>query len=108
MQGFDFKRYLFSAKKELDWFYQEGASNIFPDRWESFLEPIPVEKRDNLMQAYYEILTGEDHSKKLKQRKHGAHGKEVLLNYWRMKILFLISQMISLLKHLQGLNVIIL
>ena len=56
-------------KKELDWFYQEGASNIFPDRWESFLEPIPVEKRDNLMQAYYEILTGEDHSKKIKAAK---------------------------------------
>ncbi len=56
-------------KKELDWFYQEGASNIFPDRWESFLEPIPVEKRDNLMQAYYEILTGEDHSKKIEAAK---------------------------------------
>ena len=56
-------------KKELDWFYQEGANNIFPDRWESFLEPIPVEKRDNLMQAYYEILTGEDHSKKIEAAK---------------------------------------
>jgi proline iminopeptidase len=56
-------------KKELDWFYQEGASNIFPDRWESFLDPIPVEKRDNLMQAYYEILTGEDHSKKIEAAK---------------------------------------
>ena len=52
-------------KKEIDWFYQEGANNIFPDRWESFLAPIPVEKRDNLMQAYYEILTGDDHSKKI-------------------------------------------
>ena len=56
-------------KKELDWFYQEGANNVFPDRWESFLEPIPVEKRDNLMQAYYEILTGEDHSKKIEAAK---------------------------------------
>ena len=56
-------------KKEIDWFYQEGANNIFPDRWESFLEPIPVEKRDNLMQAYYEILTGDDHSKKIEAAK---------------------------------------
>ena len=56
-------------KKELDWFYQEGANSVFPDRWESFLEPIPVEKRDNLMQAYYEILTGEDHSKKIEAAK---------------------------------------
>ena len=56
-------------KKEIDWFYQEGANNIFPDRWESFLAPIPVEKRDNLMQAYYEILTGDDHSKKIEAAK---------------------------------------
>ena len=56
-------------KKELDWFYQEGANNVFPDRWESFFEPIPVEKRDNLMQAYYEILTGEDYSKKIEAAK---------------------------------------
>ena len=56
-------------KKEIDWFYQEGANNIFPDRWESFSAPIPVEKRDNLMQAYYEILTGDDHSKKIEAAK---------------------------------------
>ena len=56
-------------KKEIDWFYQEGANNIYPDRWESFLAPIPVEKRDNLMQAYYEILTGDDHSKKIEAAK---------------------------------------
>ena len=56
-------------KKEIDWFYQEGANNIFPDRWESFLAPIPVEKRDNLMQAYNEILTGDDHSKKIEAAK---------------------------------------
>ena len=56
-------------KKGIDWFYQEGANNIFPDRWESFLAPIPIEKRDNLMQAYYEILTGDDHSKKIEAAK---------------------------------------
>ena len=56
-------------KKEIDWFYQEGANNIFPDRWESFSAPIPVEKRDNLMQAYYEILTGNNHSKKIEAAK---------------------------------------
>ena len=56
-------------KKEIDWFYQEGANNIFPDRWESFSAPIPVEKRDNLMQAYYEILTGDDYSKKIEAAK---------------------------------------
>ena len=45
-------------KKELDWFYQEGTSNIFPDAWEKFIEPIDVSKRDNLISAYYEIFNG--------------------------------------------------
>ena len=47
-------------KKELQWFYQEGASFIYPDAWEKYLAPIHEDKHDNLMSAYYEILTGND------------------------------------------------
>ncbi len=53
-------------KKELDWFYQEGASKIFPEPWQEFLEPIEDDKRDNLMDAYREIFYGDDQEKKLK------------------------------------------
>ena len=56
-------------KKEIDWFYQYGASNIFPDKWESYLAPIPENKRDNLLNAYYEILTGDDQNKKIEAAK---------------------------------------
>ena len=52
-------------KKELDWFYQDGTSNIFPDAWEKFIEPIEKSKRDNLISAYYEIFNGDDEDKKL-------------------------------------------
>ena len=52
-------------KKELDWFYQEGASKIFPEPWEEFLQPIEDDKRDNLMDAYREIFYGDDQDKKL-------------------------------------------
>lgn len=48
------------TQKELHWFYQEGASMLFPDLWESFLAPIPLAERGNLMQAYYRRLTGDD------------------------------------------------
>lgn len=54
---------------ELHWFYQEGASFIFPDYWEGFLEPIPVEERGNLMQAYYNRLTGEDDEERIRCAK---------------------------------------
>lgn len=45
---------------ELRWFYQDGASHIFPEAWESYLAPIPPEERGDLMQAYYRRLTAED------------------------------------------------
>ena len=44
-------------KKEIDWFYQEGASNIFPDAWEKYLLPIPKNERKNLVKSYYKRLT---------------------------------------------------
>lgn len=47
-------------KKEIDWFYQSGASNIFPDRWEQYLQPIPPDERHDLLIAYYQRLTSPD------------------------------------------------
>lgn len=45
---------------EIRWFYQEGASWLFPDYWEEYLRPIPAEERDDLVVAYHRRLTGED------------------------------------------------
>ena len=56
-------------EKELKWFYQEGASFIYPDAWEKYLEPIPKNKRHDLMSAYYEILTGDDKQARYKAAK---------------------------------------
>ena len=52
-------------QKELDWFYQEGASNIYPEAWQHFLKPIAEDKRNNLMGAYYEIFQNSDNKIKL-------------------------------------------
>ena len=52
-------------KKELDWFYQDGASRIFPEAWKNFINQIDESKRDNLMQAYHEIFVGSDQPKSL-------------------------------------------
>jgi proline iminopeptidase len=48
------------TKKELHWFYQDGASMLFPDAWERFLAPIPAEERHDLMAAYHRRLTHPD------------------------------------------------
>jgi proline iminopeptidase len=48
------------TKPELDWFYQFGVSEMFPDKWERFVAPIPEAERGDLMTAYYRRLTGTD------------------------------------------------
>lgn len=53
-------------EKELSWLYQHGASMVFPDMWEKYIEPIPVEQRKDFISAYHSILTGDD--EKLKQK----------------------------------------
>ncbi len=52
-------------REELRWYYQEGASWIFPDEWEHFVAPIPVEERHDLMGAYQRRLTGTDEKARL-------------------------------------------
>lgn len=47
-------------QKEIRWFYQEGASYLFPDAWEEYLKPIPESERDDLLAAYYRRLTSPD------------------------------------------------
>lgn len=42
---------------EIDWFYQDGASWIFPEAWDKYLEPIPLEERHDLLAAYHRRLT---------------------------------------------------
>jgi len=49
-------------KKEIDWFYQQGCSRIFPDLWEAYLEPIPEDERHDMVAAYYRRLTSSDAS----------------------------------------------
>ncbi len=48
------------TQKEIQWFYQHGASEIYPDYWEDFIEPIPENKRGDLLHAYHDLLTGDN------------------------------------------------
>ena len=54
---------------EIRWFYQEGASYIYPDAWEEYLQPIPLEERDDLLSAFYKRLTSEDKQTRLAAAK---------------------------------------
>ncbi|HYD11511.1 MAG TPA: prolyl aminopeptidase [Allosphingosinicella sp.] len=47
-------------QKELDWLYQFGASEVYPDKWGEFLAPIPEAERGDIVEAYRRRLTGDD------------------------------------------------
>jgi len=56
-------------KKEIDWFYQEGASILFPDAWEPYLAHIPAAERGDLVAAYHKRLTSHDPAVRLAAAK---------------------------------------
>ncbi len=63
-------RGVFTARRsELLWFYQDGASWIYPDKWQKFLEPIPDEDRGDLISAYHKQLFSENSRARLAAAK---------------------------------------
>ncbi|MBC7712397.1 MAG: prolyl aminopeptidase [Rhizobacter sp.] len=60
-------------KKEIDWFYQDGCSKIYPDAWEGYVAPIPENERHDYVQAFYKRLTSTDK----KVRAEAAHAWSV-------------------------------
>src|SRR3546814_17197562 len=46
-------------KAEIDWFYQQGASWIYPDAWEAYEAAIPADERDDYVLAYYRRLNSD-------------------------------------------------
>jgi len=48
------------TQRELGWFYQDGASMLFPDAWERFCQPIPPSERGDMIAAYHRRLTHPD------------------------------------------------
>jgi proline iminopeptidase len=56
-------------RSELDWLYVYGASEVYPDKWQGFLAPIPEAERDDIVGAYQRRLTGDDPAVQLEAAK---------------------------------------
>ena len=56
-------------QSELDWLYRQGASEIFPDKWDEFVALIPEAERGDLVAAYHRRLTGDDAAEQLEAAK---------------------------------------
>ncbi|MEV0854752.1 prolyl aminopeptidase [Nocardia fluminea] len=48
-------------RKEIDWYYNGAAGNVYPAEWAGFLAPVPVEDRgDDLVEVYHRLLHSPD------------------------------------------------
>jgi len=57
------------TKAEMDWYYRFGVSEMFPDKWERFVAPIPQAERGDMLAAYRKRLTSEDAATRLAAAK---------------------------------------
>ena len=55
--------------EDIQWFYQQGASHVFPDYWEQYLQVIPEAERGDMLAAYYARLTGENEIERMAAAK---------------------------------------
>lgn len=69
---------------EISWFYQDGASRIFPDAWKPYFEHIPVNERSNMIKAYYQRLTSDDENIRLNAAR--------VWSQWEMATSYLIQK----------------
>ena len=60
------------TQSEVRWFYQEGASRLFPDSYDRYVAPIPEAERDDLLHAFHRRLTGDDKAERQKAAKAWA------------------------------------
>jgi proline iminopeptidase len=55
---------------EIDWMYREGgASQVYPDKFDEFVAPIPAAERADLVAAYGKRLTSNDKDEQLSAAK---------------------------------------
>ena len=50
---------------EVEWFYQQGASRLFPEAWEQYEAAIPADEREDFIAAYNRRLTSDDAATRL-------------------------------------------
>lgn len=63
-------RGIFTVRRsEVQWYYQEGASNLFPDLWEAYVSVIPPDERGDMLTAYHKRLTGSDRAEQVRAAK---------------------------------------
>jgi len=56
-------------QSELRFFYQDGASHLFPEAWDEYVAPIPESERQDMILAYHAQLNSVDEETRIKAAK---------------------------------------
>ncbi|KAG6373374.1 prolyl aminopeptidase serine peptidase [Boletus reticuloceps] len=56
---------MLSVSSELRFFYQDGASHLFPEEWDRYLAPVDVSKRHDMVTAYHALLNSPEEKTRL-------------------------------------------
>jgi proline iminopeptidase len=56
-------------QQDIDWFFQQGASRLFPEAWQAFLQPIPKNERQDMIAAYHRRLTSDNELERMAAAK---------------------------------------
>lgn len=76
-------RGLFTLRRsEIEWFYQDGASHVYPDHWEGYIAPIPEGERGDMIAAYYKRLTGDDRAAQIECARAWSLWEGSTLSLW--------------------------
>ncbi|CEH17410.1 proline iminopeptidase [Ceraceosorus bombacis] len=63
----------FMGRSELEFFYQNGASHIFPELFAPYREEIPEDERHDMIAAYHKRLTGDSDEARLSAAKKWSY-----------------------------------
>lgn len=59
-------------QKDIDWFYKQGASLVYPDYWQEFISLVPENMRTNIPQFYADCLQGSNELARMSAAKNWA------------------------------------
>jgi proline iminopeptidase len=59
-------------KSEIDWFYQNGASHVYPDAFARYVSAIPEAERGDLLTAFHKRLTSENWDERIRAARAWA------------------------------------
>jgi len=56
-------------KKDIEWFYQDGASRLFPDEWQNYKKQVPSDQHSDFISAYHQLLTSDNELQRMAAAK---------------------------------------